>query len=321
MALLPVVGRRRGGRTRRTLVFIGAILWLGVLLHLFPVYWMLVHSVEGDAQNFGQPLSFWPHPAFLQVYAVLWKGLATALLPLPLGVYVRNSLILVFGTMVLQVPISILAAYAVSRLHAPRWARLLFYFIIGTLFIPQEATLIPSYLILKNFPFPLNTSLPHLDLLNTYWAVILPGTAWGFAVLIFKGWFDTLPQDVLDAARMDGAGEMRILLQIVLPISLPVLAYIGYSTFTAVWDSFTWPLIVLTSPHKMPLSVALNAAQSAVAGTSPSGPVLNSQIAQGVLGWNGVMAMAVLQALPVFAAFLLFREQIVRGVKITGFTW
>ena len=320
MALLPVVGRRAGGRTRRALVLIGAILWVGVLLHLFPVYWMLVHSVEGDAQNFGHPLSFWPHPAFLKVYSVLWNGLATSLLPLPLGTYVRNSLILALGTLVLQVPISILAAYAVSRLHSPRWARWLFYFVIGTLFIPQEATLIPSYLILKNFPFPYNTTLPHLDLLNTYWAVILPGTAWGFAVLIFKGWFDTLPQDVLDAARMDGAGEMRVLLQIVLPISLPVLAYIGYTTFTSVWDTFTWPLIVLTSPGKMPLSVALNAAQSAVAGTSPSGPMLNSQITQGVLGWNGVMAMSVLQALPVFVAFLIFREQIVRGVKITGFT-
>lgn len=320
MPLLPVVGRRSGGKTRRSMFVIGAILCIGVLLHLFPVYWMLVHSVEGDAQNFGHPMSFWPHPAFLQVYRLLLKGLATSLLPLPLTVYLKNSVILAFGTLLLQVPISILAAYAMSRLHAPRWARLLFFFVIGTLFIPQEATLIPSYLILKNFPFPVNTALPHLDLLNTYWAVILPGTAWGFAVLIFKGWFDTLPQDVLDAARMDGAGEVRVLLQIVLPISMPVLAYIGYTTFSSVWDAFTWPLVVLTNPNKVPLSVALNSAQTAIAGTSPGAAVLNSQMTQGVLGWNGVMAMAVLQALPIFIAFLLFREQIVRGVKITGFS-
>jgi ABC-type glycerol-3-phosphate transport system permease component len=319
VALLPVVGRGRGGRTRRSLIVIGAILSFGLLMHLFPIYWMLVHSVEGDVQNFSHPLSFWPHPAFLQVYSILLKGLATQLLPLPLSVYVRNSLILAFGTLLTQIPISILAAYAMARLHAPRWARWLFYFVVGTLFIPQEATLIPSYLLLKNFPFPYNTTLPHLDLLNTYWAVILPGMAWGFSVLIFKGWFDTLPVDVLDAARMDGAGELRILWSVVLPISLPVIAYMGYTTFTAVWDAFTWPLIVLTSPNKMPLSVALNAAQQTIAG-SPSGPVLNSAMTQGVLGWNGVMAMAVLQSIPVFIAFLLFREQIVRGVKITGFT-
>jgi len=102
-------------------------------------------------------------------------------------------------------------------------------------------------------------------------------------------------------------------------MSLPVIAYMGYTTFTSVWDAFTWPLIVITSPDKMPLSVALNAAQAAIVG-SPSGPVLNSQMTQGVLGWNGVMAMAVLQSIPVFVAFLLFREQIVRGVKITGFS-
>ena len=318
VALLPVVGRGRGGRTRRALILIGAILWFGLLLHMFPVFWMLVHSLEGDVQNFRYPLSFWPKPAYPQVYGILLKGLST-LIPLPLAVYVRNSLILAFGTLLTQIPISILSAYAMSRLHAPRWARWMFYFIVGTLFIPGEATLIPSYLILKNFPFPVNTTLPHLDFLNTYMAVILPGMAWGFAVLIFKGWFDTLPVEVLDAARIDGAGELRILTNIVLPISLPVIAYMGYSTFSSVWDSFTWPLIVLTSPNKMPLSVALNTAQAALAG-SVNGPLLNNQMTQGVLGWNGVMAMAAIQSIPIFIAFLLFREQIIRGVKITGFS-
>ncbi len=318
VALLPVVGRRRGGRTRRALIAIGAVLWFGLLLHLFPVYWMLAHSIEGDVQNFAHPLSLWPSPAFPQVYTILIHGMSQ-LLPLPLMVYVRNSLILAFGTLVTQLPISLLGAYAMSRLHAPRWARWLFYFIIGTLFIPGEATLIPSYLILKNFPFPFNTTLPHLDFLNTYLAVILPGMAWGFAVLIFKGWFDTLPQDVMDAARIDGAGELRILLSIILPLSVPVISFMSYMTFSGVWDSFTWPLIVLTNPNKVPLSVALNNATTAISG-AVSGPTLSSQMTHGVLGWNGVMAMAVLQSVPIFIAFLVFREQIVRGVKITGFS-
>ncbi len=317
MPLLPVVGRKRGGRTRRALWIISAILWFGILLHLLPVYWMLVSSVAGDLQIFDHPLALWPHPAYWQVYGLLLHG-ATELLPLPMGVFLKNSVILVIGVMCTQLPISVLAGYAISRLHHRRWARVLFLFIVGTLMIPSEVTLIPSYLILKNFPFPVNTALPHLDLLGTYWAVILPATAWGFAVLIFKGWFDTLPQDVMDAARIDGAGEIRILLQVVLPLSLPVIAFLGYSTFTAVWDQFTWPLVVLgANPHRWPLSVALNTAQRSLVPSPTSSP--NAMLAQGVLGWNGVMALAVLQALPVFLAFLLFREQIIRGVKITGF--
>ncbi len=313
MALLPAVGRKRGGKTRAALYAIFGVLWLGVILHLFPVYWMLVASIEGDVQNFTHPISFWPHPALPQVYRILLKG-ASDLLPLPMTVYLRNSVLLAVGVMCTQIPISILSAYAISRLHGRRWARVLFLFIIGTMMIPSEVTLIPSYLILKNFPFPSNTQLPHMDFLNTLWAVILPSMAWAWAVLIFKGWFDSIPRETMEAARVDGAGELRILWSIVLPLSMPVIAFIGYQTFSSVWDSFTWPLIVLQNVHTWPLSVALNSAQSALQ-SSPSG---QPQMSTGVLGWNGVMALAVLQSIPVFAMFILFREQIVRGVKITG---
>lgn len=313
MPLLPAVGRRRGGRTRRALYVIFAILWLGVLLHLFPVYWMLVSSFEGNIQAFSNPLSFWPHPAYW-VYTALLRGVFNQLLPLPVWTYVKNSAILAGGVLLTQIPVSIMAAYAISRLHSPRWRRILFYFIIGTMMIPQEVTLIPQYLILKNFPFPTNTALPHIDFLNTYWAVILPSITWGYSVLIFKGWFDALPVPVMEAARMDGAGELRILMQIVLPLSLPVIAFMGYQTFSSVWDSFTWPLIVFSNIHLQPLSVALNNAQHAMSHPQPG------QISQvGFIGWNGVMAMAMIQSLPVFAAFVIFREQIVRGVRITGF--
>jgi ABC-type glycerol-3-phosphate transport system permease component len=313
MALLPAVGRKRGGRTRRALYLIFGILWLGVVLHLFPVYWMLISSIEGNVQNFSHPVSFWPHPALPQVYGVLLRG-ASELLPLPMLVYLRNSAVLAVGVMCTQIPISIFGAYAISRLHSRRWARLLFLFIIGTMMIPSEVTLIPSYLILKNFPFPANTHLPHVDFLNTLWAVILPSMAWAWAVLIFKGWFDSIPRETMEAARVDGAGEGRILWNIVLPLSLPVIAFIAYQTFSSVWDSFTWPLIVLQNVHTWPLSVALNNAQSSLV-ASPSGP---QPLSSGILGWNGVMAMAVLQSIPVFVMFILFREQIVRGVKITG---
>ncbi len=313
MPLLPAVGRRRGGRTRRALYLIFGILWFGVLLHLFPVYWMLVSSLEGNIQAFHNPLSFWPNPAYW-VYGELLRGVFTSLLPLPVWIYARNSAVLSVGVLLTQIPVSIMAAYAISRLHSPRWRRLLFYFIIGTMMIPQEVTLIPQYLILRNFPFPMNTNLPHVDFLDTYWAVILPSITWGYAVLIFKGWFDALPVHVMEAARMDGAGELRILAQIVLPLSLPVIAFMGYQTFSSVWDSFTWPLIVLSNVHLQPLSVALNSAQHSISNPQPG------QFAQSsFIGWNGVMAMAMIQSLPVFAAFVIFREQIVRGVRITGF--
>ena len=314
MPLLPAVGRKRGGKTRRALYVIFGILWLGVAIHLFPVYWMVLSSIESNLQNFTHPISFWPHPAIFGVYHMVLKG-ASTLLPLPATVYLRNSVLLAMGVMFTQIPISILAAYSVSRLHSRLWRRVLFIFFVGTLMIPSEVTLIPSYLILKNFPFAGNTHLPHIDFLNTLWAVILPSTAWAWAVLIFKGWFDSVPRETMEAARVDGATELRILWSIVLPLSLPVIAFIGYQTFSTVWDSFTWPLIVLQNVHLWPLSVAVSKATQALQ-PSPSGQA--PSLASGQLGWNGVMAISIVQSIPVFLMFVLFREQIVKGVKITG---
>ncbi|MCL4540738.1 MAG: carbohydrate ABC transporter permease [Chloroflexi bacterium] len=322
MALIPAVSRR-GRRGRMLITGVAAILWIGVLLHLFPVYWMLTSSVKGDIEIWQIPPQWWPNPAYLQVYQVLWNGL-TSLLPYPLWVYVKNSIILVVGVIVLQIPCTILIAYAISRLHTQFWSRVLFAFVVGTMMIPGEVSLIPSYLLLRYFPFPSShipnipgtqIPFPHVDFLDTYWAVILPSMAWGFAVLIMKGWFDSLSNEMLEAARMDGASELRILTSIAVPVSWPVIAFLGYSTFNSVWNSFLWPLIVLQKESLHPLAVAIYEAQSQLQ-PMPGSP--QSSIAQGVLGWNGVMAMGVIESIPVFIAFVIFREQIVRGVKITG---
>lgn len=322
MALIPAT-TRHSRRGRFVIFIIGLFLWIGILLHLFPVYWMLTSSVKGDIQIWQMPPQWWPNPAYLQVYAILWKGL-TSLLPYPLWVYVKNSAVLVGGVLALQIPCTVLVAYAISRLHSRVWSRLLFLFIVGTMMIPGEVLLIPSYLLLEYFPFP-NANIPnipgtlvpfpHIDLLNTYWAVILPSMAWGFAVLIMKGWFDSLSGEMLEAARMDGASELRSLWSVVIPQSWPVIAFLGYSTFNAVWNSFLWPLIVLQKESLHPLAVAIYEAQSQLQ-PAPGAPT--TSLAQGVLGWNGVMAMGVIESVPVFIAFVFFRHQIVRGVRITG---
>ena len=322
---MPLISpvQRRGRRGKLIIAGIALFLSIGVLMHLFPVYWMLTSSVKGDVEIWQMPPQLWPKPAYTEVYAILWNGL-TNLLPYPLLVYVRNSVILVLGVMLTQMPTTVLVAYAISRLHSRFWSRALFLFIIGTMMIPSEVSLIPSYLLLHYFPFPTssipnipgtNIQFPHIDLLNTYWAVILPSMSWGFAVLIMKGWFDTLSNEMLEAARLDGASELQILALIALPVSWPVVAFLGYSTFSSVWNSFMWPLIVLSKESMQPLAVAIYWAQSRL-DPIPGAP--GTSVAGGVLGWNGVMALGVIESIPVFLAFLFFREEIMRGVKITG---
>ena len=169
-------------------------------------------------------------------------------------------------TLAIGIPITSFAAYANSKLQRGAIARWSFIFFIGTLMMPTALTLIPSYLLTRNWPFALpgavdsghrGTAFPTVRIWDTPWAVILPTAFSAFNFLLFKGFFDTIPDSVIQAARVDGGSEFNIFRRIVLPMSIPVYAVAVWGMFAATWDEFLWPLIVLQSPEKMPMSAEI----------------------------------------------------------------
>jgi len=330
MPLIAKVGKK-GFRVRSLVIGISVILWLGIALHLFPVWWMFTTSIKSARETFVFPPSFWPkettfvaYKLFFTLGSIVWEQLNY-----PVYVYFKNSCIITFGTMIIQIPITALGAYSISKLSPPRLGRFLFLFLIGTMMIPAEAALIPKFLLVKHFPFPTmsipkvpfaNTSFPTYDFVNSYWAVILPGIYSAFNFILFKGFFDGIPDELINAARLDGASEMGIFRRIVLPVSKPVFAVVAYFTFSSVWNSFMWPLIVLKKNNLWPMSLMLYWFQTFIMERPPQGysPEVQHLLQSGI-GFSGLMAMSIIESIPVFIMFIIFREQLMTGIRLRGF--
>jgi multiple sugar transport system permease protein len=186
--------------------------------------------------------------------------------------------------------ISALAAYAFSRLDfaGRKW---LFAVVIAGIVVPPQAIIIPLFYQMLAF-----------NMVDTYWGLILPQVVVPAMVFILKQFFDGVPIELEDAARVDGAGRFRIFWSIVLPLSRPILAAVAIFVFIGAWNNFLWPFLVINDTTLMTLPVGLQTVISAY----------GVQYAQ-------VMAQAVLAALPLIAVFLVFQKQIVKGVATTGF--
>jgi len=233
--LFPKVGRQQP-RLRFAWWGVIAFLLLGILLHLFPFYFMIITSLKSGLEVFATPLTLWPEEPTTAAWQLVFQmasGRVEQLMKHPFGVYFLNSLYMTGMSLLIGLPITSLAAYANSKLVRGRVARWLFLFFIGTLMVPGAVTLIPRFLLTRNFPFALpstpdipftDLAFPSLSIWNTYWAVILPGTFAAFQFLLFKGYFDTIPDSVIQAARVDGGSEFNIFRRIVLPMSIPVYA-------------------------------------------------------------------------------------------------
>jgi multiple sugar transport system permease protein len=163
---------------------------------------------------------------------------------------------------------------------------------------------------------------PSVSFVGTYWGVILPAAFSAFNFLLFKGFFDTLPTDLIEAARIDGASELTALRRIMLPLARPVLAVTSYFAFVGAWNDFLGPWIILMSEQgKWPLSVVLYKLQYFLMSWQPSqgsmDPAAQKLLTSGI-GFNALMAISVVESIPMFIAFLIFREQLMKGIQIAG---
>ncbi|HTK07289.1 MAG TPA: carbohydrate ABC transporter permease [Ktedonobacteraceae bacterium] len=255
---------------------------------LGPIYWMASGALKSSTEIFQTPPTIWPLQPQWSNYSSAWT-----ILQLPL--YFANTLILAVGAVLLQILISSTAAYSLSKLR-PAWSNVIQFAFFCTLMVPPIVYLIPQFVNISDLP------LIHVSLFNSWAGVWLPEAASAFNILVLKGFFDGIPSELTDAARIDGASAFQVFLRIIMPLSRPALAVITIFTVIASWKDFLWPLIVLTDAQLQPLMVMLY---------RQLGPF-------SALPFNYLIAGLVLASLPPIILFLIFQRQIIRGMNLTG---
>lgn len=270
----------RGDRVRS--VALHAALAGGAFVTLVPFLWMLSASVMPQGEASGYPPSLLPSRVTFEHYLAIFERLN-------LGRAFLNSAIVSVVATVLSVLINSMAGYAFAKLRFPGRDRV-FSGLIAALVIPAQVAMLPLFLMLRS-----------MGLVNTYVGAILPLAAGIFGIFLVRQFALSIPDELLDAARVDGASEWRIYRRIVLPVLKPVLVTVGVFTFVSAWNDFMWPLIVLTDSGKYTLPVAL----------------------AGLVGEHAVdtelmMAGSVLTILPVLAVFLALQRYYIEGIMLGG---
>lgn len=254
------------------------------LLTLLPFIWMILGSFKTGAEMRQIPPTFFPNQFTLENYQ---KVLSDP--DLPILLFYKNSLIIALANVVQVLFTSSLFGYIFAKFEF-KFKNVIFWFILATMMIPQQMTMIPGYLILAK-----------LGWINKLIALIIPAAIDAFGIFLFKQFATSIPNELLDAARVDGAGEFRTYFQIVLPQLGPALATFGMLTFMFNWNAYLWPLIVLTEQKVRTLPIILTWFQNRM--------VSNDHI---------TMAASVLIILPVLIIFLFAQRWIVEGITLTG---
>ena len=248
---------------------------------VFPLDWMVTGALKSPDELAQIPPSFFPKHFDFQVYVDAWQQLQ-------LGVFLKNTVLYAGGAWLFTLAVDVSAAYALSKLR-PVLGKLVLGAMLATLMIPPMVLLLPTYLVAKDLP------VLHADLLNTPWAIWLPAAANGFFVFLLKRFFDSIPRELLEAAEIDGAGPLRILWSIVLPVSRPIIGVVSILSVVTVWKDFVWPLLVLPETEKMSISVGIAS--------------LSAQMPQNVL-----IAALVIASLPTILVFFIFQRSIMAGL-------
>jgi multiple sugar transport system permease protein len=219
------------------------------------------------------------------------------------GRYALNSLLLAVANMAINVGLSALAGYAFARLRFPG-QQVLFVLVLATLMVPYQVTIIPQFVIVRHVPlFGGNDLFGQGDSgwINSYWGLIVPSAVGAFGIFMLRQFFQTLPVELEDAARIDGAGEWRIFWQIMLPLATPALATLGIFSFQAGWNAFLWPLLITTTDDMRTIQLALTVF-----------------VQQYSTQWDQLMAATVVATLPVILVFAFGQRLLVRGIAFTG---
>ncbi len=254
----------------------------GLLLTLLPFWWMVMASFmpNGEASTF--PPRFWPSQWSLGQYQTLYERLQ-------IGRFFMNSLILASGVTLVSLLVNSMAGYAFAK-FAFRGKKTIFASLLASLVIPGQVTMLPVFLLLK-----------HMGLLNSYFGIIIPGMASIFGIFLIRQYLQGIPDSLIEAARIDGAGDFKIYWRIVLPLAMPILVTLALFTFMGTWNDFLWPLIVLNRQDMYTLPVAI----ANLMGEHAPDPEL-------------MMAGAVVTILPILILFMALQKYYIQGILMGG---
>jgi len=277
------VGERLHSWSRKGVLY--ALLVVIGLTMVLPLVWMISTSLKEPQAVFTLKPQWWPRPIHWMSYVEIWRVV-------PFFLFFLNSVFVAVCVTAGHVLSSACAAYAFSRLRFPGRDALFFAY-IATMMIPGTVTIIPVFILMKVFGW-----------LDTYQALIVPGMFTAFGTFLLRQFFMTIPQDLEDAAKIDGASTFRIFWRIILPISKPALAALTIATFMGNWQSFMWPLLVVDSVEKKTLPIGLAYFQELYQYASPNWPLL--------------MAGSLVAMIPIVLLFVFNQRFFLQGIRLSG---
>lgn len=253
-----------------------------IFIFFFPILWIVLSSLKHQSELFTFPLSFFPETATLDNYRDAFQS----------GNFIRyfyNSTFVVVTSTMITVLINTMAGYALSKFYF-KGRDLIFFIMIATLMIPLQVILVPIFILEKN-----------LGLLNSLWGIIIPPAATPTGIFLARQYIMTVPNSLIEAARIDGAGEWFIFQRIILPLVKPIIATIAIFSFMWRWNDFLWPFIVISRQKKYTLQLALA-----------------NFVGQYDVDWSKLLSMTVISIIPLILVFLLFQKYFIKGMTSGG---
>jgi len=275
--------QRRTGWSMRALHVL--MLVFLIIVGLGPLLWMAKSAITPTQDTLRAPMALWPNGFDLGQLGTAWSRTH-------IDRYLTNTLVIAFGSWAVQIVVATTGGFALSVLR-PRFGRLIMGLVVATLFIPPIVLLVPLYLTIVDVP------IVHWRMIDSYWAIWLPAGASALNVILVKRFFDNLPREIFEAARMDGAGPSRLFWSVVLPMSRPIVGVVSVFAVIATWKDYLWPLLVLRDPDIQPLSVRL--------------PTLQPTTDLGVF----IAALTISTLIPI-GLFLVFQRLFLRGDGLDG---
>jgi multiple sugar transport system permease protein len=276
----PAQLNRPRGRVLYWIAFTITVL-VFTLVFLGPLYWMITGGFKSTHEVIQNPPTLFPKHLDPSTYQQAWSHLN-------MGRLLLNSVYYAFGALAFQLVFDVGAAYSLSKLR-PVLGNMVLGLMLATLMIPAAVLIVPQYLTVVSLP------IVHIGLINTPWAIWLPTVANAFNIFLLKRFFDSIPQDLMAAAAIDGASPLATLWRIVLPMSRPILGVVSIFAVINVWKDFLWPLLVEPDPTRQPVNIGINS--------------LALNVAQ-----NEIIAGLTIASVPTIIFFLIFQRNIMSGL-------
>ena len=263
-------------------ILVYAALVLAAFVSLLPYYWMISSAFKTEVNIFRLPIQWFPDPINWMSFVKGWQAQNFPR-------YFFNSFFVSIAITIGTLLFASLAGYSLAKFRYPG-RNIIFIIILSTMMLPLEVTMVPLFLLIKNFGWQ-----------NSYMGLIVPFLVEGFGVFLMRQFILGIPRDLIEASRMDGASEMRIFFQIIMPLCKPALAALAVFTFREAWDMYIWPLIIVSKDdlRTVPLGISLFMGNYGTA-------------------WDQLMAIATVGTLPMIILFFLLQRAFIQGITITG---